>query len=1524
MPNDDDHTPDGKTEGSAKALAFPVSLAADTSAIVGIGASAGGIEALIALFEAMPATTGAVFIVVLHLDPTRKSHLASVLAAHTKMPVLEIEDGMTVAPDHVYVIAPNAYLTIDGDVLRLTEPAQPRSQRHPVDVLFKSMAEQRHERTVAIILSGTGTNGTQGLREIRAAGGLILVQDPLSARFDGMPRSAIAAGLADHVLAAGAMPATLLRYLQHGYITAPGEILAAASAERQEMAQLLSLVRAQAGLDFRNYKQATIMRRIGRRMSLKDVNDLGTYVDLLRTEPDEIQALAKDLLINVTSFFRDAEAWAVLDEMVITQIVADRTTGDPLRVWVSACATGEEAYSIAMLLTERAEAAHKHFDLKIFASDVLADNLTVARAGVFPGSSVEMLAPERVRRFFEKLDGSYQVVKSLRELIVFAKHDILRDPPFSRMDLITCRNMLIYIEPEAQRRAMTLFHFALREDGCLFLGSAETLGRADDLFETLSKKWRIYRRLGATRHDIVDFPSIGSTESTPREDRSVVSDTPLRVTDLAKRALLDRYAPASVLVDAKGRVLYFHGPTSDYLQLPTGEPTRDLLAMARDGLPAKLRGALYEAAVNARDTEFEAELRQGQVLRRVRVTVFRLPPSQQAVGLVVVTFEPKPELYEAITAVAPLAQVDQLVAPSNLEAELRSTRAELQSAIEQLERANEELKASNEEATSMNEELQSTNEELETSKEELQSFNEELHTVNNQLQFKVQELEEARDDLSNLLSGTGIATLFLDTRLLIKWFSPATEQVLDLQSSDIGRPFSHFARKFADDALVGDAEAVLAKLVPIEGEVRGDDDRWFLRRMLPYRTRDNRIAGLVITFTDITERKRSTDRIDEARIYSEAIVATARQAFLVLDANLQVQSANEAFYTMVSTTPDRTGGRHIYDLGVNQEWNTVGLRTLLEAVLPRDEQFQDVELEFGGKDGDSRSMVLNGRRLLRGDGRESLILLAIEENTERKRAEAALIQSEKEFRTLGEEQPNLCWMAAADGGVYWYNKRWYDYTGTQFDEMKGWGWQAVHDPALLPDVMKSWTAAVAAGTPLELTFPLRGADGIFHPFLTRILPIRDETGAITRWLGSNVNISEQRATEDALRTSEEALRLLNETLGARVAEAIAAREQAQERLAQAQRMEALGQLAGGIAHDFNNVLQVVSSALDLIERRADDGNSVRNIARVGSDAARRGTSVTARLLAFARKGELQAASVAVGPLLESLKEILSSTLEAGIRLELRVPPDIVPLMADKAQLETVLVNLAVNARDAMPGGGVLSLSATPCVVTGTEHRAGLKPGRYVQLEVKDNGIGMDAATLARVSEPFFTTKPIGHGTGLGVAMSRGFAEQSGGGFAVQSEPGRGTTITLWFPEAREPSASDTVPQTAIPGGISAKVMIVDDDDSVREMIRWQLDDLGYETAVASDGLIALARMDAGEALDVLVTDLSMPGMNGLALIEEARKRHPGLPALLLTGYADTSSSIDINGLGDGTRFLQKPISVQQLAENVATLLVKES
>ena len=951
--------------------------------VVGLGASAGGIEALTEFFDTMPADSGVAFVVVLHLDPTKGSQLSSILGLHTRMPVAEIEDGMAVHPDHVYVIAPNHDVTLDGDTLRLMRPSQPRGRRHPVDVLFKSLAEQRRERAAAIVLSGTGTNGTQGLKEIKAAGGLILVQDPGAARFDGMPRSAIGAGLADHVLTAGDMPGALRRYFQHGYVVSPESPQRWAAARQPEIGQLLALLRAHSGQDFRSYKPATLLRRINRRMSLKGLPELGGYLDLLRSDPGELQALVRDLLINVTSFFRDAEAWAALDEIVIAQLVADREDGASIRVWVPACSTGEEAYSIAMLLTECAEAAHKQFDLKVFASDLLEDNLNAARAGVYPGASVETLPAKRIRRFFERLDGSYQIRRTLRDLVVFARQDLLREPPFSRMDLITCRNMLIYIEPEAQRRAVALFHFALREGGRLFLGSAETIGRADDLFDTVSKKWRIFRRIGPTRHDIVNFPLHGGHPASDRAEAAFAQEPPsVRLTETARRVLLDRYAPASVLVDQRGRVVYFHGETGGYLKQPSGEPTRDLLTMARDGLTAKLRGAMHKVLADRQDDSFSAQVRQGDALRSVLVTLSPLPASQEVSGMLLVTFEP--EVRAPLPVQATGTEGDGArEASSLLESELRSTRVELQGTIEQLESVNEEMKAANEEATSMNEELQSTNEELETSKEELQSFNEELHSVNSQLQHKINELDETSNDLANLLSGTEIATVFLDTELRIKWFSPAMKPLLDLVTSDIGRPISHFARKFADDKLLSDADAVLDQLTPTEAEIRSDAGGWFSRRILPYRTRDNRIAGLVITFIDITERRRATEAINEARIYAEAIVETGRQSLVVLDAATRVQSANQAFYKLFDLAPDRVLGRSLYELGAG-EWNNSGLRKLMEEVLPEDHQFHDFEFTFGLANSTKRCILLNARKLSRNGGRDDLILLAIEDVTERK------------------------------------------------------------------------------------------------------------------------------------------------------------------------------------------------------------------------------------------------------------------------------------------------------------------------------------------------------------------------------------------------------------------------------------------------------------------------------------------------------------------------------------------------------------
>jgi two-component system CheB/CheR fusion protein len=960
--------------------------------IVGIGASAGGIEALKAFFEAMPADSGLAFVVVLHLDPTQASDLAPLLGRHTAMPVVAVVDGMPVEPNRVHVIVPDRSLTVRDGRLRLAHPAEPRGHRHPVDDLFASLASDQGERAIAVVLSGMGSNGTHGMMHVKANGGMTLVQEPGTAQFDGMPRNAIAAGVADHVLAPDKMPAVILEYARHAYVADPGGVETEAPEGPPPIDPMLALLRIRSGHDFRSYKRSTLLRRIHRRLGLNNMSSLSDYAELLRSSPEEIKALVKDLMISVTGFFRDPDAWRTLDETVLAPLVAERKPDSEIRIWVPACATGEEAYSVAMLAIERAEAARKPLDLRVFATDSQEDNLNAARQGIYPQAAAAAVPPQRLQRFFDRLDATYQVKRELRELLVFAPQNLLRDPPFSRLDLVTCRNLLIYLEPEAQRKAVALFHFALRENGHLFLGNAETVGRHDDLFETVSKKWRIYRRLGPTRHDIVEFPLFGGPAraqhaADPAQPATHQSESPARAADVARRELLERFAPASVLVDRKGRILYFHGPTGDYLEPPPGEPTRDLLAMAREGLRARLRAAMRDAAEGRRTVTFDAQLNQRGESRPVSVTVAPVAAAQ-AGGSLLVCFEPDPKRAPTSRPAARDDAVDEDARGQHvLEEELTATRAELQSTIEQMESANEELKAANEEVTSMNEELQSTNEELETSKEELQSYNEELHTINNQLQHKIQELENLVDDQSNLLAGTDLATIFLDRNGRIKWFSPASRALLDLVPSDIGRPLGHFATKFVDPDLPRDIERVQETLSRIETEVRSVAGGWYLRRLLPYRTQDNRIAGVVLTFADITERKNAVDAMEEERVYARAVVETVRQPLLVLGADLRVHSANRAFYALFDVAPEETEHRLIYELG-NGEWDIPRLRALLEEVLPRDEAIENFVVEHDFERIGRRTVLLNARRLSRSGGRADLMLLAIDDVTVRSQAEA--------------------------------------------------------------------------------------------------------------------------------------------------------------------------------------------------------------------------------------------------------------------------------------------------------------------------------------------------------------------------------------------------------------------------------------------------------------------------------------------------------------------------------------------------------
>ncbi len=971
--------------------------------IVGIGASAGGLDAFKKFFSALPGDCGLAFVLIQHLDPTRTSLTAELVGTYTRMRVVQVEDGMRVAANRVYVIPPNKYLRISERTLRLSAPTAARSLRMAVDYFLRSLAEDQHERAIGIILSGTGTDGTLGLKEIKAAGGMTMAQDLQSAQHDGMPRSAIASGSADYVLPAEQMADALLAYVHHATSSETSAPLPEKAAD--PLTSAIALLHTQTKFDFSGYKTATLRRRIQRRMSLRHLGQMPTYVELLRNDPAEVTALFKDLLINVTSFFREPAAWDFLQEHVVRRVVAEKDPDAPLRVWVPACASGEEAYSIAMVVIEEIEAAGKSCRTQVFASDVDAEALETARVGVYPEGIAAHVRPERLSRFFIKDDHRYRVNKELRDTVVFAQQSLVGDPPFSKLDLISCRNLLIYLEAAAQERLIGLLHFALVEGGSLFLGSAEGVGPREDLFEVVSPKWRIYRRIGRTPHDTLQFPVVASTMARVVRARTASQPTPGRLAALAQQLLLQRYAPACVLINRSGEILYFHGRTDAYLAQPSGLPTRDLIAQARGGLRTKLRGAVHAAIRDHQRVVLpDIPMRRGDAVARVKITVEPLNTTTMEVeGLWVVSLEDEPDT----TAATPAAARNAANAIGADTALVRQLEYELQTTKEDLQQTIEDLRAANEELMSVNEELQSSNEELETSKEELQSLNEELTTANAQLESKVAELEATNNDLDNLLTSTNIATLFLDSQFRIRRFTPAATKLFSLIPSDIGRPIGDVAQQFTDPGLLSDAAVVLQQSVSATREVQAHDGRWYVREVLPYRGRDNRILGVVITLSDV-----AAEALREARLYAESIVDTVREPLLVLDGQLRVLSANRSFYSAFKVSEQATVGQSLYELG-NRQWDVPRLRSVLGELLPQKHVLNDLEMERDFEGIGRRSMLLNARALLRGGDRPDLILLAIEDITERKQIQDALREGEARQQLEGQVRQHQTELAHA-------------------------------------------------------------------------------------------------------------------------------------------------------------------------------------------------------------------------------------------------------------------------------------------------------------------------------------------------------------------------------------------------------------------------------------------------------------------------------------------------------------------------------
>ena len=951
--------------------------------VVGIGASAGGLDAFKSFFSNTPADSGMAFVLVQHLSPDYKSMLAELLGKTTAMDVIEASDGVVVKPNCVFVIPPDATMTIAGGCLTIVKPAPPREFRRPIDTFLQSLAEDQGENAIAIILSGTGSDGTLGLASVKEHGGLTLAQSEYDSHaLPGMPQSAASTGQVDDVLAVEEMPAKLMAYQAHlkgvaGNKDGDGVRTDAAS----HMATIMGALRARSGHDFSEYKEKTLVRRLQRRMQLLQIDMPANYIKHFRDQPEELDALFRELLIGVTQFFRDPAAFEALDTLVLQGLVTGENAQDTVRVWVPGCATGQEVFTLAILLREAMDARRPKPKVQIFGTDIDDRAIAAARAGRFR-APVAGLSPDRLERWFTQDGDAYCVIPEIREMCVFSTQSVIKDPPFSKLDLISCRNLLIYIDPTMQDRVMRTFHYALKSTGRLFLGSSESVTRTARLFASLDKKYRIFERCETERVALPELPVRGPQGETPATPRVRPTATGDRIEKGARRQM-EKYYPPHVVLDRRHQIVRFSGGTMGrYLEPSPGAPSFALFDILRKPLRPAVRALLLEIhAANAPVRQANVTLR---IDGRPHVLTLIAEPMDDDSELIVLAFQDNgPRVVDGATAQSGKEATDNVQA---LEQELRTTRTQLQSTIDELEVASEEMKSSNEEYQSVNEELQSANEELETSKEEMQSVNEELQTINGEMAGKNTQLTHLNSDIKNLLESTDIATLFLDEKLRIKSFTGGISDIFSVRAADVGRPITEIVTLLDYADLQRDVRTVLRKLTVTERRVTLKDTAMsFEMRIRPYRTVDNVIDGVVCTFVDVTARE-----------------------------------ANDA----------------------------------------------------------------------------------------------VLRENERQFHALAESIPQLAWIMDAKGYIFWYNQRWFDYTNTSLDDVKGWGWKSVHHPDEVDRVVKHLQDCVDNGVVWEDTFPLRGADGSYRWFLSRAEPIRDESGTIVRWFGTNTDIEDKRRSEE--------------------------------------------------------------------------------------------------------------------------------------------------------------------------------------------------------------------------------------------------------------------------------------------------------------------------------------------------------------------------------------------------------------------------
>ncbi|WP_051283944.1 chemotaxis protein CheB [Desulforegula conservatrix] len=1463
--------------------------------IVGIGASAGGLDALTPLVSRIESCGHAAYIIARHMSPDHGSRLAEILSGYSALTVITASDEMALLADTIYVVPPGYDAEVEDDRILLKSPSPEFHSVPSVDILFASIARSRGENSVGIILSGAGSDGTKGAGAIKNAGGLVIAQKPNEAINQGMPDSAIEAGFVDFQLNA---------YEIGDFLNSLGEKAALSgvcedtSQDDDIFLEIVEMVAKTTNMDVTQYKEATLRRQIKKRILSIGIKKMADYLGHLKNNPEELTILQHSFLISVTSFFRDSEAFSSL-EKIMTDLVSEKQPGDSIRIWVPGCATGEEAYSMSILLNEVLGSRVSSFDIRIFATDIDAEAIAIARTGVYPASALENMNPVRKEAFFTNEGRNFKVKKAVRDICIFSIHDVICHPPFIRMDIVSCRNLLIYLKPALQDSLMSNFHYALNPDGYLLLGKSESTGYPSRLFDSVDLANKLFKR----KASVVSYPVRISGRSTYIAPvarpaiQSKIKASPF--IELTRDILVTEYAPSSVLVNNAFEVIHFFGNARRYLSLPTGSADFSLFSLCLPEISGEMKTLCYRASHDGASKICGLPTPvciDGQnVMLQLTLRRLQIDQCRDEYSLLI-SFDEYPvndsssEILTKKSAEISTAASDEI---TRLRHELAETREHLQAVVEALEASNEELQ-------SLNEEQQASSEELQSSNEELQSSNEELTTLNDELRVKSMELANLNSILSNVQDSMQMGLVVVDRNGKITRFNALAVRVFGLMKTDIGQHIAGIpCRLDLPNLREQIAYVIYYGTCIIEKSKHGIYH--YLMQISPSLNESGQCIGAILTFTDISALQRAEEALRESQKQAEflaSMLENSSQPFAQGYADGRLGIFNKAFLDLTGYTRDELYSINWANDLTAYEW----LRIEMEKIKELNETGMPVRYnkEYIRKDGSIVPVELFVH-LVRDDSGQPLYYYSfITDITERQKAEDAIRKSEELLKSIINNANGIIWVKDLDGRFLIINRYAENRFGLIKDEIIG---KTVFD--LFPDnLAREYEANEKQVLELghALTFEESARiDGTDHTFLSIKFPLIDQDGNIYALGAICTDITDH-------------LNLVDE------------RNKLHDQFTQSQKLEAVGRLAGGVAHDFNNMLAAITGFAELaMHKSGNDMHLKKDLSEI-LKAASRSADLVQQLMAFARKQNVLPMVLDINHTLSGMLKMIGRLIGEDIELVWKPGKKIWQIKMDPSQIDHIIANLAINARDAISGNGRIIIETENAELDSKfcSKLPDISPGDYVILTFSDNGQGMDKETVSNIFEPFYTTKEFGHGTGLGLATVYGIVRQNSGAITVHSEEGHGTTFRLYFPRFIPESTKTTcVRSTEVIQGHGETILLVEDEKAILNVGKMMLEKIGYKVLTANTPTEAITIAESCKRrFDLLITDVIMPEMNGKELSSKISEIQPSIKILFMSGY--TANIIANRGaIDNGLNFIHKPFSLSELAAKVHEALSEE-